>query len=147
MKVQLEIDRHILEDLVTIAARKHTSQISQLVEYIQKLDTVRDRLKVKRGEEVYLLDTQEMYRLVIEDRKLHIKTQSEDFTTNLRLYQVKDLLPSNFLRISQSEVINLDYLDHLQVTPNGLVKIILKNRDFTYSSRRYLKNIKEALGL
>lgn len=147
MKVQLEIDRHILEDLVTIAARQHTSQISQLVEYVQKLDMVRDRLKVKRGEEVYLLDTQEMYRLVIEDRKLHIKTQSEDFTTNLRLYQVKDLLPSNFLRISQSEVINLDYLDHLQVTPNGLVKIILKNRDFTYSSRRYLKNIKEALGL
>lgn len=86
MKVQLEIDRHILEDLVTIAARQHTSQISQLVEYIQKLDTVRDRLKVKRGEEVYLLDIQEMYRLVIEDRKLHIKTHTHPISKSEHIH-------------------------------------------------------------
>ena len=96
---------------------------------------------------MHLLAAQDIYRLVIEDRQVHVITQAEEFTSNLRLYQVKDLLPASFLQISQSEIVNLDHLDHLQVTPNGLVKIIMKNGDFTYSSRRYLKTIKETLGL
>lgn len=147
MKVQLDIDSQVLEDLVTIEARQYSPQISQLVDYIHKLDKVSDRLTVKRREEVHLLAAQDIYRLVIEDRQVHVKTQAEEFTSNLRLYQVKDLLPASFLQISQSEIVNLDHLDHLQVTPNGLVKIIMKNGDFTYSSRRYLKTIKETLGL
>ena len=127
MKVQLEIDSQVLEDLVTVEARQYSPQISQLVDYIHKLDKVSDRLTVKRGEEVHLLAAQDIYRLVIEDRQVHVKTQAEEFTSNLLLYQVKDLLPASFLQISQSEIVNLDHLDHLQVTPNGLVKIIMKN--------------------
>ncbi|MGT2862994.1 LytTR family DNA-binding domain-containing protein [Streptococcus gallinaceus] len=57
------------------------------------------------------------------------------------------MLPRDFLQISQSEIINLRYLDHLSLTGNGLVKIVLKNGAVTYSSRRYLKQIKEAIGL
>ena len=38
-------------------------------------------------------------------------------------------------------------ISHLKLTPNGLVEIFLKNESFTYSSRRYLKTIKEKLEL
>ncbi|WP_303973178.1 LytTR family DNA-binding domain-containing protein [Streptococcus merionis] len=147
MKVQLTIADHILEDLVTIEAKVYTSRISQLVAYIQNLDQQIDRLTGKKGDEVHLLDLADIYRLVLDEKVVHIKTEKEDFTTNYRLYQVKDLLSSDFLQISQSEIINIKQLDHLQITPNGLVKLSLKNGDFTYSSRRYLKLIKEALGL
>ncbi|MEY8462166.1 LytTR family DNA-binding domain-containing protein [Streptococcus merionis] len=147
MKVQLTIADHILEDLVTIEAKTYTSRISQLVAYIQNLDQQIDRLTGKKGDEVHLLDLADIYRLVVDEKVVHIKTEKEDFTTNYRLYQVKDLLSSDFLQISQSEIINIKQLDHLQITPNGLVKLSLKNGDFTYSSRRYLKLIKEALGL
>lgn len=147
MKVKLEIGSQILEDLVTIEASQYSTQISNLVDYIQKLEKTSDRLTVKRGEEVHLLAMEEIYRLVIEGRLVHVKTQSEEFTTTLRLYQVKELLSEDFLQISQSEIINLHHLDHLQVTANGLVKIIMKNGEFTYSSRRYLKIIKETIGL
>ena len=58
----------------------------------------------------------------------------------MRLYQVLEILPTNFIQISQSEIINIDYISHLKLTPNGLVEIFLKNESFTYSSRRYLKN-------
>ncbi|MGT2785727.1 LytTR family DNA-binding domain-containing protein [Streptococcus merionis] len=147
MKVQLTIADHILEDLVTIEVKTYTSRISQLVAYIQNLDQQIDRLTGKKGDEVHLLDLADIYRLVVDEKVVHIKTEKEDFTTNYRLYQVKDLLSSDFLQISQSEIINIKQLDHLQITPNGLVKLSLKNGDFTYSSRRYLKLIKEALGL
>lgn len=147
MKVKLEIASHILEDLVTIEAREYSAQIADLVDYIEKSGKVADRLTVKRGDEVHLLAMDDIYRLAIEDKVLHVKTENQDFTSNLRLYQVRDILSGDFLQISQSEMINLKQLDHLQVTANGLVKIIMKNGDYTYSSRRYLKMIKETIGL
>ena len=63
------------------------------------------------------------------------------------LYQLLQVLPDYFLQISQSEIINISYISHLKLTPNGLVQIFLKNGDMTYSSRRYLKAIKEKLEL
>ena len=147
MKVKLEIDERIVEDNVTIEAQAYTSQISNLVDYIHQLGKKTDRLTVRKGEEVHLLAESEIIRLVIEDKVVRVKTASDEFTTNLRLYQIKELLPANFLQISQSEIINLNHLDHLQLTSNGLVKLIMKNEDFTYSSRRYLKIIKETLRL
>ena len=49
--------------------------------------------------------------------------------------------------LDPQETVNTDSISHLKLTPNGLVEIFLKNESFTYSSRRYLKTIKEKLEL
>ncbi|HFU4012022.1 TPA: LytTR family DNA-binding domain-containing protein [Streptococcus suis] len=147
MKVKLAISPEILEDLVTIEAQAMSEQITNLVAYVQKLDKQTSRLTVKKGEQVYLLEHGEIVRLYLEDKVLQVETVGDSFTSNLRLYQVKEELPVNFLQISQSEIIHIKQLDHLKLTANGLVKLVMKNGSVTYSSRRYLKSIKERLGL
>ncbi|HEM3694768.1 TPA: LytTR family DNA-binding domain-containing protein [Streptococcus suis] len=147
MKVKLAISPEILEDLVTIEAQAMSEQITQLVAYVQNLDKQTSRLTVKKGEQVYLLEHDEIVRLYLEDKVLQVETVGGSFTSNLRLYQVKEELPANFLQISQSEIIHIKQLDHLKLTANGLVKLVMKNGSVTYSSRRYLKSIKERLGL
>ncbi|HFI0105761.1 TPA: LytTR family DNA-binding domain-containing protein [Streptococcus suis] len=147
MKVKLAISPEILEDLVTIEAQAMSEQITQLVAYVQNLDKQTSRLAVKKGEQVYLLEYDEIVRLYLEDKILQVETVGDSFTSNLRLYQVKEELPANFLQISQSEIIHIKQLDHLKLTANGLVKLVMKNGSVTYSSRRYLKSIKERLGL
>ncbi|HEL1726990.1 TPA: LytTR family transcriptional regulator [Streptococcus suis] len=144
MKVKLAISSEILEDLVTIEAQAMSEQITNLVTYIQNLDKQRSSLTVKKGEQVYLVEHDEIVRLYLEDRVLQVETVETTYTSNLRLYQVKEDLPANFLQISQSEIIHIKQLDHLKLTANGLVKLVMKNG---YSSRRYLKVIKERLGL
>lgn len=147
MKVKLAISPSILEDLVTIEARETSEQITHLVSYIQNLDKRQSSLTVKKGEEIHLLDYDQIVRLYLEDKVLQVETENDAFVSSLRLYQVKDLLPVNFLQISQSEIIHIRQLDHLKLTANGLVKLTMKNGSITYSSRRYLKVIKERLGL
>ncbi|HFI0038612.1 TPA: LytTR family DNA-binding domain-containing protein [Streptococcus suis] len=147
MKVKLAISPDIVEDLVTIEAQAMSEQVTHLVSYIQNLDKQRSSLTVKRGEQVYLVEQDEIVRLYLEDRLLQVETVENVYTSNLRLYQVKEDLPANFLQISQSEIIHIKQLDHLKLTANGLVKLVMKNGSVTYSSRRYLKVIKERLGL
>ncbi|HEL2418849.1 TPA: LytTR family transcriptional regulator [Streptococcus suis] len=147
MKVKLAISSEILEDLVTIEAQAMSEQITNLVTYIQNLDKQRSSITVKKGEQVYLVEHDEIVRLYLEDRVLQVETVETTYTSNLRLYQVKEDLPANFLQISQSEIIHIKQLDHLKLTANGLVKLVMKNGSVTYSSRCYLKVIKERLGL
>lgn len=147
MKVKLAISSDIVEDLVTIEAQAMSEQVTHLVSYIQNLDKQRSSLTVKKGEQVYLVEHDEIVRLYLEDRLLQVETVENVYTSNLRLYQVKEDLPANFLQISQSEIIHIKQLDHLKLTANGLVKLVMKNGSVTYSSRRYLKVIKERLGL
>lgn len=147
MKVKLAISPDIVEDLVTIEAQAMSEQVSHLMTYIQNLDKQRSSLTVKKGEQVYLVEHDEIVRLYLEDRLLQVETVENVYTSNLRLYQVKEDLPVNFLQISQSEIIHIKQLDHLKLTANGLVKLVMKNGSVTYSSRRYLKIIKERLGL
>ncbi|HEL1995509.1 TPA: LytTR family transcriptional regulator [Streptococcus suis] len=147
MKVKLTISPEILEDLVTIEAQAMSEQVSHLVTYVQNLDKQRSSLTVKKGEQVYLLEHEEIVRLYLEDKVLQVETVETTYTSKLRLYQVKEDLPANFLQISQSEIIHVKQLDHLKLTANGLVKLVMKNGSVTYSSRRYLKVIKERLGL
>ncbi|HFI0025165.1 TPA: LytTR family DNA-binding domain-containing protein [Streptococcus suis] len=147
MKVKLAISPEILEDLVTIEAQAMSEQITHLVAYVQNLDKQTSRLTVKKGEQVYLLEHDEIVRLYLEDKVLQVETMGDSFTSNLRLYQVKEELSASFLQISQSEIIHIKQLDHLKLTANGLVKLVMKNGSVTYSSRRYLKSIKERLGL
>ncbi|AUA20064.1 TPA: LytTR family DNA-binding domain-containing protein [Streptococcus suis] len=147
MKVKLAISSDIVEDLVTIEAQAMSEQVTHLVSYIQNLDKQRSSLTVKKGEQVYLLEHDEIVRLYLEDKVLQVETVETTYTSNLRLYQVKEDLPANFLQISQSEIIHIKQLDHLKLTANGLVKLVMKNGSVTYSSRRYLKIIKERLGL
>lgn len=147
MKVKVAISSEILEDLVTVEARKLTSQISSLVDMIETFDKQVERLTVKKGEEVHLLELSEIYRLYLENKILQIETRDAVYQSDLRLYQVKEVLSLDFLQVSQSEIINLKQLGRLKQTPNGLVKLVMKNGAGTYSSRRYLKVIKERLGL
>ncbi|HEL2217774.1 TPA: LytTR family transcriptional regulator [Streptococcus suis] len=147
MKVKLAISSDIVEDLVTIEAQAMSEQVSHLVSYIQNLDKQRSSLTVKKGEQVYLVEHDEIVRLYLEDKVLQVETVETTYTSSLRLYQVKEDLPANFLQISQSEIIHIKQLDHLKLTANGLVKLVMKNGSVTYSSRRYLKVIKERLGL
>ncbi|HEM5082297.1 TPA: LytTR family transcriptional regulator [Streptococcus suis] len=145
--MKLAISPEIVEDLVTIEAQAMSEQITNLVAYVQNLDKQTSRLTVKKGEQVYLVEHDEIVRLYLEDKVLQVETVETIYTSNLRLYQVKEDLPSNFLQISQSEIIHIKQLDHLKLTANGLVKLVMKNGSVTYSSRRYLKVIKERLGL
>lgn len=151
MKVELQISETYEEEKLIVQAPQPTDKVQKVIEFAENLDQ-REKIKGKiddqvYDDQVYLVEIGKIQRFYIENRKVLAETASQTYSIDLRLYQVLKLLPSNFIQISQSEIINIDSISHLKLTPNGLVEIFLKNESFTYSSRRYLKTIKEKLEL
>ena len=136
MKVQLHIDEKFSEEKVIIEAPALSDAIQRLLKFAQQLGKNKV-IRAKKEEEIYLLDTAEIQRVYIENRQVWAETVTDNYHLGLPLYQVLELLPADFLQISQSEIINTKQIDHLKLTGSGLIQITLKNGQITYSSRRY----------
>ena len=146
MKVELQINETYEEEKLIVQTPQPTEKVQKVIECAENLDQ-KETIKGKIDDQVYLVKISKIQRFYIENRKVLAETASQTYTIDLRLYQVLDILPTSFIQISQSEIVNIDAISHLKLTPNGLVEIFLKNESFTYSSRRYLKTIKEKLEL
>ena len=146
MKVRLDIDKQYVEEQIIIEAPTLSPRVQKVKDFVQSLDQ-KETLKGKFQDQVFLIEIQKIQRIYIENRKVLAETGSRTYTLDIRLYQAVEILPASFIQISQSEIVNIDAISHLKLTSNGLIEIYLKNDSFTYSSRRYLKAIKEKLEL
>lgn len=146
MKVKLDIDQQYTEEQMIIEAPTLSSKVQKVQDFVQSLDQ-KETLKGKFEDQVYLIEIHKIQRIYIENRKVLAETDSRTYALDIRLYQAVETLPASFIQISQSEIVNIDAISHLKLTSNGLIEIYLKNDSFTYSSRRYLKAIKEKLEL
>ena len=144
MKVEVHIDSHFQEEAVTITAPTLSTRVEQVRDFVEMLEQ-KERLRAKKEGETYLVETRLFHRFYIENRQVVGETKDDHFILTGPLYQLSGDLPSYFLKISQSEIINTKEIDHLHFTSGGSVQIHLKNGSLTYSSRRYLKAIKEKL--
>ena len=146
MKVRLDIDAQYTEEQIILEAPSLSKNIQKVQDFVQSLDQ-KETIKGKFQDQVYLIQISKIQRIYIENGKVLAETDQQTYTLDIRLYQAVDILPASFIQISQSEIVNIDAISHLKLTSNGLIEIYLKNDSFTYSSRRYLKTIKEKLEL
>jgi len=126
MKVELQIKETYEEEKLIVQAPKSTEKVQKVIEFAENLDQ-KETIKGKIEYQVYLVEIGKIQRFYIENRKVLAETASQTYTIDLRLYQVLDILPTTFIQISQSEIVNIDSISHLKLTPNGLVEIFRRN--------------------
>ena len=120
MKVELQISETYEEEKLIVQAPQPTDKIQKVIEFAENLDLT-EKIKGKIDNQVYLVKVGKIQRFYIENRKVLAETASQTYSIDLRLYQVLEILPTNFIQISQSEIININSISHLKLTPNGLV--------------------------
>ena len=65
-----------------------------------------------------------------------------------RLYELEERLNKRlFVRISNSEIVNLKKIVRLDLSMSGTICVELNNHSTAYVSRRYVTKIKQALGI
>ena len=144
MKVELNIDKKFGETIVTISTNKVNDEIQNLVNYIENKEDY--FIGVLDGE-VRLLNTEDIIRVYVEDRKVYVVTVEGRFIVRKKLYEVQNTLTKDFIKISQSEIANVKYIHSLDLGWRGTIVINYKNSDISYVSRRMLKEFKMKLGL
>lgn len=143
MEVRAAIAKQEKEEVVIYA-----HQLDEEVETLQKSikELLRPQLlSVKKKREQYKVQQKVVVRIYRENRKLIIDTLDGYFESHQALRDMKRILSADFIQISQSELINRSYVQRVKITKTGLVELRLVGERTSYSSRRYLKVLKEAL--
>lgn len=146
MKLEININKDEEDERIVIYANQVTKQLQDIIQHIEKM-LYETKLYGKREDEIYPLDLEQIIRFYSENKVIQVETLSGHYQIDKRLYELEAILPNNFIRISQSEIINIHYIKKLKQELNGFIQISFKNGETTYSSRRYVKIIKEALQL
>ena len=146
MKVELRVEPGRQEPEVVILAGEESEDLLRLVRELAGLAL--DPVPVWEGERTKRLPQGEFLRFFADGKGVSAQTAEQTYTVRLRLYELEEWLdPRRFVRISNSEIVNLDKVTALDLSLAGTIRMTLDGSVQSYVSRRYVKKIKETLNL
>ena len=146
MEVELKLEPGRQEPMVVILAGAETEDLLRLARELAGLAL--DPIPVWEGECTKRLPQGDFLRFFSDGKGVSAQTGEETYTVRLRLYELEERLdPRRFVRISNSEIVNLDKVTALDLSLTGTICMTLNGTVHAYVSRRYVKKIKETLGL
>ena len=146
MKLEIKLDPARTEPLVTVQAEEITPEVDEIV---RRLTQEAPRLLTgSRDGRLEILEPESIYRIYASDGKVFAVTEKGEYVLRLRLYEVEQRLnPHQFVRISNSEIINLKKIDYFDLSFTGTICVKLRGGTVTYISRRYVSKVKTILGI
>lgn len=148
MKLNIKIDTSIEEPEAIITTPKMTEEISKIADFIEKMNDVTTVISGIKDDRVELLEPASIVRIYAEEGKVLARTENGLYQIRLRLYELEERLDSSiFVRISNSEIVNLKKVKSLDLSFVGTICMELSNGEVSYVSRRYVSKIKKILGL
>lgn len=146
MQIEIKVDPSCKETKIVVVTDKVTDEINRIVKKLS--DEENELIAGARNEAIELLDPQQIVRIYASQGKIYAKTKSGEYALRLRLYELEEKLDGkNFVRISNSELINLKKAKKFDLSFSGTICVSLEGGEVTYVSRRYVSKIKTLLGI
>lgn len=144
MKIKYIIGDKYTEPEVHLCVKEKSREATDAYEAIEKLFEL--RITGYRGQESELLSPAQMIRIYSENKKVFVRTAEDCYEVKDRLYVLEEQLSGQkFVRISNSELVNVQQIEKLDMSYAGTIQVRMKNGDVTYVSRRFVRKIKEVL--
>lgn len=146
MQVEVKIDNSCIEPKIIVLTASMTEEVSKI---IQKLsDNNPQIITGSKNEKIEVLEQDELIRIYAANSRVFAAANSGEYLLRLRLYEAEERLnPNQFVRISNSEIINLKKVKSFDLSFAGTICVELSNGTTTFVSRRYVSKIKKILGI
>ena len=144
MQIEIKIDEKCKEPKIIVVTDKMTDEINAVIQRLA--DEQPQVLAGFREDTVEVLEMSCIYRVFAASGKVFAETDRGEYTLRLRLYEAEQRLDSRFfVRISNSDIINLKKVRSFDLSLAGTICITLSNGTVTYVSRRSVVKIKQLL--
>ena len=146
MQVEVKIDEKYKEPKVIVVTDKMTEEVNKILRRLSE-----EKPQVIAGfkdDVVEVLEPSDIFRVYAESGKVFAETSAGKYMLRLRLYEAEQSLDKQaFIRISNSDIVNLKKVKNFDLSFAGTICITLVNGTVTYASRRSVGRIKKMLGL
>ena len=146
MQIEIKIDESCAEPKIIVVTSRMTEEINELLKNISGERS--QMIAGFQGDQVIVLEPDQIYRVYASNGKVYAETKAGTYLLRLRLYETEQRLAGmSFVRISNSEIVNLKMVRGFDLSFTGTICVSLSNGTVTYVSRRYVPKIKQLLGM
>ncbi len=146
MQVEIKIDSSYTEPKILILTASMSEEINSIVKKLS--EDVPQVISGIKDDKIEVLDPAKLIRIYANNGKVFAAAENREYILRLRLYEIEDRLsPNQFIRISNSEIINLTHVQNFDLSFTGTICVKLSDGTITYVSRRYVSRIKKILGM
>mgnify|MGYP003293935475 FL=1 len=130
---------------VIIECRKADDEVMKLKNHIELFD---NKLTARLDDKTFLINpTDTLYFESVDDRTF-LYTADKVYEIRHRLYELEELLSDrDFIRISKSQIVNINCIKSLVPELNRSLSATLSNGEILTVSRRYVKPLRILLGI
>lgn len=146
MQIEIKIDENCKEPKIIVVTEKMTEEISEIMKKLAAAQT--KTIAGFKDDTVEILEPDHIFRIYASNGKVFAQTNHGEYLLRLRLYEMEQRFDRySFVRISNSEIINLKKVKRFDLSFSGTICVTLSNGTVTYVSRRYVAKIKQILGI
>lgn len=146
MEVEWKLEPGRKEPKIVVLAGEDSPELRRLLRELEGLSPA--PISIWEGERSRTLPQRDFLRFYTEGKGVAAQTSQGCYEVRLRLYELEERLDNRrFVRISNSEIINLERITAVDLSMAGTIRMTLDHQYAAYVSRRYVKKIKETLQL
>lgn len=128
---------------VIINASKITKELEELIDLIN--ETSKEEVNTiigKNDNKISIISVNEIFYIYSEDQANFCKTEKGVFKIKEKLYELEEKLPKrDFIRISNSSIINVNYADYFDIGIVGTILVKFIDNSTQYVSRRKVQDV------
>ena len=147
MKVRIEIQENLAEEDVVIRCARINESVLKLQNIVSDIESNAKSIVLTRGETDYFVPQEQILFFETEGKAVSAHTADKMYETQYRLYELEEMLPGSFMRISKSTIVNLNRI--YSITRNLTASSVIEFSDSikkVYVSRNYYKALIERMG-
>ena len=146
MKVEIKIDDSYIEPKILILTAAMTEDVNLILNKLS--ENTPQVISGCKNEKIEVIEQEDLIRIYAGSGKVFAVTEKGEYTVRFRLYEIEKRLNHNqFVRISNSEIINLKKVNNFDLSFTGTIRVELTNGTAAYVSRRDVSKIKKILGI
>lgn len=147
MKIRIELEDNLPEDEVVIRCRSLTDEVKQIQNSIAAVTSSKQNFVLYKEDTEYYVALEEILFFETEGNMLNAHTRDNAYQAKYRLYELEEMLPGHFLRVSKSTIVNVKEIYSLSKSSlsSTSVAAFLDSHKKVFVSRHYSKVLKDKL--
>ena len=145
--IDVIIDEEYIDPKITIETNAKNTYVESIVDAIENV--AENEYPIITGYvdgNAHFILQRDIIRAHIENRKLILETEEGSFIVRKSLIAIENLLnPTRFVRISQSEIINIYKVERFEFDIAGTIGVVFSNGKKTWVSRSRVSNLKDII--
>ena len=144
--IEIKINEKCKIPKLVIYTEQVTEELMKIVNKLKSADE--EKLIGFKDDEAFLLDFSKIEIIYTENKKIYARVDNISYQIKKRIFELEEsLMDLNFVRTSNSEIVNFKKVLSIDFKLTGTFMLKLESGNNTFVSRRYVKKIKEYLGL